>query len=247
MIGIAVLCTNAYFVLGIRFIRRFMKYYKGDWEVMFYIFSDRDPSEYLPEGISYKWIKTENSSWVDGTNLKFKSILSLYNEPLQYIYYFDADTNVSKDFTEDWFLGDLVGGQHYNDTWPQQKPYDRNPKSKAYIPYDTEFPQTYCYGAFFGGKKSKVLGFCQTLLEWQQSDREIGYEPAVNDESYINKYFHYSPSKVVMTKDFAFDISDKGGIGETRNMNLNIDSLLDEMRLAKDMNYNIRGGELIYE
>lgn len=247
MIGISILCTNAYFPLGIRFIRRFMRYYRGQRDVIFFIFTDRDPKDFLKEGTNYRWIKTENSNWVDGTNLKFKSIISLFNEPVEYLYYFDADTNVNREFTEDWFIGDLIGGQHYNDCYDQPKPFDRNPRSKAYIPYDTEFKQMYFYGAFFGGKRDRMIGFCQTLYEWQLLDKEIGYEPAVNDESYINKYFHYSPPKVVLTKDFAFLISDKGGIGETRNCNLDIDRLIDEMRLARNLDWNIQGGELIYE
>ena len=162
-----------------------MKYYRGQRDVIFFIFTDRDPKDFLKEGTNYRWIKTENSNWVDGTNLKFKSIISLFNEPVEYLYYFDADTNVNREFTEDWFIGDLVGGQHYNDCYDQPKPFDRNPRSKAYIPYDTEFKQMYFYGAFFGGKRDRMIGFCQTLFEWQLLDKEIGYEPAVNDESYI--------------------------------------------------------------
>ena len=247
MIGISVLCTNAYFVLGIRFIRRFMKFYEGKDEIIFYIFTDRDPAYFLNWNIKYVWIKTENSSWVDGTNLKFKSIISLKNEPVSHLYYFDADTNVSKLFTEEWFLGDMVGGQHYNDCYPQEKPFDRNPKSMAYIPYNTKLRQMYFYGAFFGGTRDKMIEFCKTLSSWQDKDKEIHYEPAVNDESYINKYFHLNSPKIVLTKDFAFDISDKGGIGETRNVSLNLDHLIDEMKWAREMSWNIRGGELIYD
>jgi len=246
MIGITILCTNAYFVLGIRFIKRFMRFYKGERKVIFYIFSDRDPKDYL-DCENYKWIPTTNDNWVDGTNLKFKSIISLEKEDVDYLFYFDADTNVSRDFTEEWFLGDIVGGQHYNDSWPQEKPFDRNPKSMAYIPYDTPLPQMYFYGAFFGGSKLNMIEFCKTLSSWQDKDREINYEPAVNDESYINKYFHYAPPKIVLTKDFAFGISDKGGIGETRNPSLNTDHLLDEMKLARKMNYNILNNEVVYD
>lgn len=223
-----------------------MRFYKGERKVIFYIFSDRDPKDYL-DCENYKWVPTSNDNWVDGTNLKFKSIISLEKEDVDYLFYFDADTNVSRDFTEEWFLGDIVGGQHYNDSWPQEKPFDRNPKSMAYIPYDTPLPQMYFYGAFFGGSKLNMIEFCKTLSSWQDKDREINYEPAVNDESYINKYFHYAPPKIVLTKDFAFGISDKGGIGETRNPSLNTDHLLDEMKLARKMNYNILNNEVVYD
>jgi hypothetical protein len=42
-IGIVILATNAYFVLGVRFIKKFMHHYKGNSDVKFYFFSDEDP------------------------------------------------------------------------------------------------------------------------------------------------------------------------------------------------------------
>ena len=104
-IGIVILCTNAYFVLGIRLVKRFMHFYKGNEEIIFYLFTDIDPKDYLPDNIKYEYIHTTNKSWTEGTNLKFVSILSLENMDVDFLFYFDADTNVDKDFTEEWFLG----------------------------------------------------------------------------------------------------------------------------------------------
>ena len=101
--------------------------------------------------------------------------------------------------------------------------FDRNPKSKAYVNPDSELPKSYYYGAFFGGKKDIVIDFCKTLRDWQLVDKKIPYEPPVNDESYINAYFHYNPPVMISGENFPFLVSDKGGIGETRNTNLNID------------------------
>jgi len=115
-IGIVVLATNAYFVLGIRFIKRFMNFYKGDKNITFYFFSDNNPKNYIPDNIDVEYFHVTNNNWVDGTNLKFTSILSIKDKlKSDYLFYFDADTNVNKDFIEDWFIGDLVGGQHYGD------------------------------------------------------------------------------------------------------------------------------------
>jgi hypothetical protein len=224
-IGIVILATNAYFVLGVRFIKKFMHHYKGDSKITFYFFSDTNPSDYLTASINIKYFHTIHNSWVDGTNDKFKSIISLEAEAIDYIYYFDADTNVSKDFTEEWFIGDLVGGEHFgNRSWlANGSGFDRNPKSKAYVNPDSELPKSYYYGAFFGGKKDIVIDFCKTLRDWQLEDKKIPYEPPVNDESYINAYFHYNPPVMISGENFPFLVSDKGGIGETRNTNLNID------------------------
>lgn len=245
-IGIVILATNAYFVLGVRFIKKFMHHYKGDSKITFYFFSDEDPKDYISDSIDVKYTHTQHKNWVEGTNAKFLSIISLENCDSDYLYYFDADTNVSKDFTEQWFLGDLVGGEHYgNRSWLKNGAgFDRFEKSKAYVPLDSPLPYTYHYGAFFGGKKDRVIEFCKTLREWQIEDKKIPYEPGVNDESYINAYFHYNPPTTVPCEKFMFDISDKGGIGETRNTKLDIAYLKEEMLLHKNNTYNINGGNL---
>lgn len=249
-IGIVILATNAYFVLGVRFIKRFMHFYQGEKEIVFFFFSDTDPSEYLPEGTNnVKYIHVENKSWVDGTNMKFTSILSLKDEDVSHIFYFDADTNINQPFTEEWFIGDMVGGQHYADqSWMKEKKgYERNPKSTAYIPENTPLPQMYYYGAFFGGTLDRMIRFCDVLISWQKADKEWGYEPGVNDESYIQRYFHYYPPKAVLCQDFKFSVSDKGGIGETRDMALNVEKLKSDLKLYKENMINISYGKVTKE
>lgn len=225
-IGIVVIATNAYFVLGIRFIKKFMHHYKGDSKIQFHFFSDTNPEDYLSDNINIKYYYERHKEWVEGTNSKFKNIISLEEYDDDYLFYFDADTNVGIDFTEEWFLGDLVGGEHFgNRDWLRDgNGFDKNPQSKAYVDPNSQLPKTYYYGAFFGGKKNKVIEFCKTLREWQLEDKKIAYEPGVNDESYINAYFHYNPPLMISNENFPFLVSDKGGLGETRNPNLDIES-----------------------
>jgi hypothetical protein len=248
-LGIIVLATNAYFVLGIRFIKRFMHFYKGKHDITFYFFSDTNPKDYIPDNISIKYFYVANNNWVDGTNLKFKCILSIREEiDSDYLFYFDADTNIDVYFTENWFLGELVGGEHYgNNNWMKDyKNFDRNPMSRAYVPLDTNLNQMYYYGAFFGGTKEKIIEFSEILYSNQQEDKKIQYEPEVNDESYINQYFHYNPpTKVILCNDFKFLISDKGGIGDTRR-NIDIREMKIELMKLKDSLIEIKNNR-IYE
>jgi hypothetical protein len=246
-IGIVILATNAYFVLGIRFIKKFIHHYTGNCEIKFYFFSDSDPSDYLQDGLEFEFHKAKHDNWTDATNDKFRSVIGLSNCDSDYLYYFDADTSVSKNFTEEWFIGDLVGGEHYgNRTWlANGAGFDRFEQSKAYVPLDSPLPYTYHYGAFFGGKKDLVMEFCKTLREWQIEDKKIPYEPGVNDESYINAYFHFNPPMTVPCEDFAFEISHKGGIGETRNTSLDISRLKLEMLDHKEVPFDIINNEII--
>ena len=253
-IGIIVICTNAYFILGLRFVKKFMKHYTGSHDIDFYIFTDIDPRPYAPNITNIHYFHTIHTNWVDGTNSKFRNILELEKEQCDYLYYFDADTNIVRNFTEDWFLGDLVGGEHYNNCYKkpdgsiEEKPYDRYPLSRAYIPLNTDLPQLYYYGAFFGGKKERVLEFCKTNYDNQLADKAINHEPVWNDESYINRYFHFNPPTfVVRTNKFEFCISDKGGIGETRRTSLDIEAFKKHVLGKTEANFDFRNGELQFE
>jgi hypothetical protein len=248
-IGIVILATNAYFILGIRFMKRFVHFYKGDCKITFYFFSDTNPKDYIPDSIDVRYFHTTNNSWVDGTNLKFKCILSIQKQiDSDYLFYFDADTNVEKEFTEEWFLGELVGGEHYDNNFrlKDNKPFDRNPKSKAYVPENTNLKQMYYYGAFFGGMKYRMFEFCALMYLNQLEDKKIPYEPAVNDESYINQYFHFNPpTKIVPCTEFKFLVSDKGGIGNTREY-LDISEKKKQLLKLKNKLFNIQNN-IIYE
>lgn len=248
-IGVTVLATNAYFVLGIRFIKKFIYHYKGNSDIKFYFFSDRDPKEYLPGHIKYEWYKASNLTWQDGTNMKFSSILSLTNNcDSDYLFYFDADTSVEKDFTEEWFFGEYVGGQHYNDPGlktNEQREFERNPKYAGYVPLDSPYKQMYFYGAFFGGTREKMFDICQALLNMQKQDQTLNYEPLHNDETYINKLFHYyPPTKIVLAHEFKFAISHKGGL-QPGNINLDITEYLDILKNNKDKLIDIAYGKFI--
>lgn len=247
-IGIVILATNAYFVLGINFIKKFMHHYKGNSKITFYFFSDTDPKDYLPENIDVKFTHQVHDSWVNGTNSKFSNILSLENCDSDYLIYFDADTSVSRDFTEEWFIGETVGLEHFgNNGWMKEvKGYDRNPQSKAYVPLDTPLFQIYYHGCLFGGKKDKIIEVCKVLYSNQLEDKKIPYEPGVNDESYINQYYHYNPPALtVYLNDYMFNVSDKGGIQNSRDVDLNLDELKADMLANRDNLYDLENGKLV--
>lgn len=250
-IGIVLLATNAYFVLGLRFIRRWDYFYEGSADIKFYFFSDKDPKSYLPSHINIEFHPTSHSNWRDGTNSKFSNILKLKNctSDDEYLFYFDADTNIQKPFTEDWFIGELVGGEHYaaRTTLSEGKGFDRNPRGNAYVPYDSKLPYVYHYGAFFGGSKENMIGMCSVLRLWQERDQRINYEPPVNDESYINKFFHYEDHTVIPIEKFEFIISDKGGLKATRNPRLKIDHHIKTIKLNKDVLWDLKDDKIIIQ
>lgn len=258
-IGIVIVCTNAYFVLGIRFVKQFMHHYKGKNTIHFYLFTDTDPKPYVAPSLANKitFIPTTHANWQEGTNSKFANFLQLQQDAaaaaLNHLFYFDADTNVTADFTEEWFMGDIVAGEHYNNIYknaeglPADKPFDRNPLSAAYVPFATPLPQMYYYGAFFGGTTDNMMAFCNTLCTHQAADRAMGYEPVWNDESYINQHFHYHPpTKVVLTHKFPFVVSDKGGLENTRDVHLDVQYYKDKMLQNPTQLINLQNEEIYF-
>lgn len=213
-IGIKVLATNGYFLLGCRFINRFYHLYEGNKDIVFYFFGDKPPFEHTPTGANIKYYYVQNNDWVEAVNTKYSNILKI-NDNLDYLYFFDADTNISNKFDESWFIGDLVGGVHWLhiNTDKKKLPFDRNPKSSCYIPMSDSADQLYYYGAFWGGKTSLVKNYCKTMITAQEKNKKINHEPPVNDDSYTNHYFWKNrPTKEIYPENFAFDISCKGGL-----------------------------------
>lgn len=249
-LAITLVATNAYIALGIRFIKKFIYHYKGDRQLIFCIYTDHDPYQYLSEYESslVEYIHTEHKSWVVGANSKFRNILFFSKRTeADHVFFFDADTDIVKDFNENWFIGDMVVGEHFgNRTYMKSfKYFDQNPRSSCYVNPFSNLKREYYYGAFFGGTKRNMIKFCSTMVEWQEHNKKIKYEPPVNDESYLNAYFHYNKAtRVVRTPDFDFIISDKGSIENTRNASLDIENLKKDMIIHKNKVYDIKNSTI---
>lgn len=65
-------------------------------------------------------------------------------------------------------------------------PYERNPKSAAYIPYGQG--KVYVPGGINGGKTKEFLDFCKYCSENTHKDLAKRFVAIWHDESYTNKY-----------------------------------------------------------
>lgn len=240
-IGIYVIGTNTYFPLLIRFVKKFSYYYKGKKAIHFLLFTDEDPGDYLPNNINFIWYKSQHNNWLDGTNSKFNNIISNQNSiNVDYLYYFDADTNIREEFTEEWFEGNLVGTEHFgNEGFMKEsgKPFDKNPRSSCYI--EREENTLYYHACFFGGQYRIMLTMLKYLAMLQHKNSVIKHEPPWNDESYINAFFNkvMKPTTVIKFSDFKFIISDKGGIENSRDISTKrkLSSLFESLRDKKEL------------
>jgi hypothetical protein len=242
-IDFIVLATNSYLPLGIRLYKNLCRYMEN---FHMHMVVNTDVIPFLGKSFTDRitTYRDDNKSWVECMYMKFRWARHIAENHSR-VFYLDADTNLKKKIDyKQLLVGDLVGAEHFNNrtTMAQVKNYERNPISAAYIPFNTPYPQTYYQGAFFGGKSNYVAAFCDTIESWKETDKQINFEPGVNDESYINKFFHYNPRTTIKLEDFPFIISCKGGIQNTRQVKSPWDR--QGLEVYKDAYINILNGRV---
>jgi len=198
-IGIVVLATNKYFPLGLRLIKRWRYFYCGDNNFIFYFYSDKDPKDYIENVI---WKRLEHDDlWFNIAIKKFNAVIDLHNKELDYIFCVDADTNIHKNFYDENFLEDLVAVEHFQNQkgMINDKPYDSNRMSNAYVSKDFLDNPIYYQTNFFGGNNINMHTMCFTCKRWGDEDLEKGYKPTWADEAYLNKYLNVNmkPKKIM--------------------------------------------------
>lgn len=153
--------------------------------------------------------------FTDHDNIKVASnVVKIHQDQLPWPYitlkryhFFDAIKDRLKEFDYIYFMnGDLlVSTPVHEEIFPTDEqefvvtlhpryfmwnidlvPYERNPKSKAYIPYG--FGKYYVQGAFNGGTAKGFIKLIETLKEWTDIDLANDVIPIWHDESMLNKY-----------------------------------------------------------
>lgn len=209
-ICIFLIATNYYFPLGVRFMNRWSKLYSGDLETEFHFYSETDPREYVDSdkvNVVYEYMSTTN--WSEADVSRIYEIVKLKNHDTDYIYIFDADTNINENFDESSFIGDLVGFEHQFGA----KLFDGNKLSSCWIPATEE--DIWYQTCLIGGTKNEMIEMCEATLPWIDMDQTIGYTPQWIAERYFNKYLFYKkPSRSITYKTIPFFMSDKGSTSE---------------------------------
>ena len=121
-----------------------------------------------------------------------------------YCYYFDVDMGLV-DKVGDEVLSDLVATQHpYQSFYPkEQRSYDRNPQSLAYVPVGEE-GEYYYAGGFNGGSTKRFLEMAEVLADRVTKDLENDVIALWHDESQMNRYLIDNPPTLSLTPSYCF-------------------------------------------
>jgi len=132
--------------------------------------------------------------------LKEKEFISQFD----YCYYFDVDMGIVSNVGDE-VLGDLVATMHpYQSFYPkEQRTYDRNPQSHAYVPQGKE-GELYYAGGFNGGSTEKFLEMSKVIAERVNDDLQRGVIALWHDESQMNRYLIDNPPTLSLTPSYCF-------------------------------------------
>lgn len=123
--------------------------------------------------------------------------------PFDYLMFVNADMRFKQRIGKE-ILSDLVGCVHpgYYNTPCDFLPYERNPASTAYIPYEVR--GRYYFGALQGGRKKDFLEMCGTLKEAINKDLKRNLIAQWHDESHLNRYFIDHPPTLSLDPGYAY-------------------------------------------
>ena len=114
------------------------------------------------------------------TLCKWQCLLEMPGSDYDYIYWIDTDMIVVATVGDE-ILKPRIAVHHswfYNqprDKWP----YERNPKSLAYMGPDEG--TNYVQGCLFGGESKNLLDMAKTCCEWTDYDQRLGISPISTD------------------------------------------------------------------
>jgi histo-blood group ABO system transferase len=132
--------------------------------------------------------------------IKEKEFISQFD----YCFYFDVDMGLV-DKVGDEVLSDLVATMHpYQSFYPKQdRSYDRNPASLAYVPVGGE-GENYYAGGFNGGSTKRFLEMAEVIADRVNRDLENGVIALWHDESQMNRYLIDNPPTLSLTPSYCF-------------------------------------------
>ncbi len=163
-----------------------------------------DSQEHLIKDLPrVRFIQQDRLGFPHDTLKRFHLINSIKSD-LDYDYLFFGNVNlifnkaIRNDILPTTNDGNLVGVTHpgFYKSGRWEYTYERNPNSKAYVPYGEE-GSIYYQGCFFGGTSTEFLKMSSKLQKTVDDDLDNNLIAVWWDESHLNKYFIENPPKTL--------------------------------------------------
>lgn len=161
-------------------------------EKNYYLFTD-GLKEYEYNNITI--ILTEDRGWPLNTLMRFEMFLSVYNlwKDNNFMLFLNGNTLITEKidlyelFPDNLAESVTVLSWYVYDSLPINKlPYDRNPKSKAFIPFGQG--RKYYQGGLFGARTNVFYNLVTHINNMVNIDMTDGVIARNHDESHLNRY-----------------------------------------------------------
>lgn len=210
-IAILYICTGAYVYFWEGFYRSFSEKFIPEAEKDYFVFTDADGIYAEDTDAHIHRIPQENLGWPGNTLYRFR-IFQTIRERLSgfdYVFYLNSNLICLETISGSEFLPgekDLLVVQHPGNyaKRPYRYPYDRNPSSRAYIPYTCLQGRHYVCGGLNGGKAAAYLDMIAELERRIDADAKQGVIAQWHDESQINRYIIDHPSYRMLPPSYAY-------------------------------------------
>ena len=194
---ILTIATNKYIQFVERLYDNIEDNFLNGHQIQGLLFTDHD----VETSDNIKVSQIEHEDWPMPTLKRYNYFIKEkeYISQFDYCYYFDVDMGIVGKVGDE-VLSDLVATMHpYQSFYPkEQRSYDRNPRSLAYVPAGQE-GELYYAGGFNGGSTKRFLEMAEVLADRVTKDLENDVIALWHDESQMNKYIIDNPPTLSLT------------------------------------------------
>ena len=190
-IAVLYISTGRYTIFWDAFYRSCEAYFLPRHERQYFIFTDGEIAHADNEHVHR--IEQENLGWPGNTLYRYRMFWSIRERlaAFDYIFFFNANCGFLAPVGEEFLPSEeegitVVRHPGFFDKEPDAVTYDRNPKSRAYIPFGQG--SYYVCGGINGGRRNAWLSLINALRGAIDEDEASGVLALWHDESHLNKY-----------------------------------------------------------
>lgn len=187
-IAILYICTGKYAQFFDSFYQSAERFLLDGHEKHYFVFTDKDNLTTAP---NVTLIHRDCQGFPMDSLLRFDMFLSIKEQlrTYNYTFFFNANMQIVASIGEAFLPKRLTAvihpGYYKKPVW--RYPYERNKRSKAYIPAHGK-DYRYFMGSLNGGRTTDYLQLAQTCSQWTHNDLEQQLIAVYHDESYLNRY-----------------------------------------------------------
>jgi len=196
------IATNKYIQFVERLLDNIEENFLNGHEIQCLLFTDHE----VKTSDNIKVSQIEHEPWPIPTLKRYNYFVKEreFISQFDYCFYFDVDMGIINKVGDE-VLSDLVATQHpYQTFYPkEQRSYDRNQKSLAYVAQGEEGDNYYA-GGFNGGSTERFLEMSEVISKRVDEDLKNGVIALWHDESHMNRYLIDNPPTLSLTPSYCF-------------------------------------------